>query len=863
MRKGLILLIATAFVLSCTSVEQDENIVEWNSPESAENQFIPGSAEVRFTPEMTAVVEEALASGSLVTKSASVNEVFASLGVSSLERIFPFAGEYEERTRREGLHRWYRVAFDESIPFTKSEAAFSSLDGVEVFEPERTISVNGFFDDPMSVQQWNLRNTVVDVDGFKEHCDINVVPVWKDFTTGDPSVVVGIIDGGIEYRHRDLSANYVGGYNFIKHSTETVSNKHATHIAGIIAAVNNNSMGVSGVAGGDYAIRQKGAAILSCQIFPGEGQIGSGSGAEAIKWAADNGALIAQNSWGYNFNSEDEARTGVLAGSLRAAIDYFIEYAGCDNDGEQLPDSPMKGGLVVFSSGNEAYRYNPIGEYEPVLSVGAVAADFERAFYSNYGDWVDICAPGGDRPKGSEIFSTLPGNDYGYMQGTSMACPHVSGVAALVVSYCGGPGYTCDDLRAQLLGGANSGVVDPGQQIGPLLDALGAITFGSKSAPSKVSAFESEGLYDSISLSWNVTTDARGVRAYGYKVFVAKDESLLEGIDYDAPASGIISADVPVEDLDAGDTLRVTFGSLDLGTRYYVMIVGYSYNGVYSEASDVKEISTLQNTPPVIELPDVADFNVKAHETRVFPLRIYDPEGGEVRISFSPGSPAATLDTSSLPDVVLSISGPLGGPGEYLFSIIATDSYGLSAEFSGKYVVSENRAPVVKKGIDSFIMNGAGQKVTIALDDYMEDPDGEDMTFTVSSSDSSIARGDISGNQLTVSSLKYGLVDFSVSGSDALGLGAGLAFQVYVMDPSNPVDLSPTVVTDKLVIRTGELQDARVRISGQTGKVVYDKTLKVGAFQPATVDAGSFAPGIYKVAVTIGEKTYEQRIVKV
>ena len=863
MRKGVILLIATAFVLSCTSVEQDERIVEQNDPESTESQFIPGSAEVRFTPEMTAMVEDALASGSLVTKSASVNEVFSSLGVSSLERIFPYAGEYEERTRREGLHRWYRVEFDDDIPFTKSEAAFSNLDGVEIFEPERSISVNGFFDDPMYVLQWNFWNVGIDDDGFKDHCDINIVPVWKDFTTGDPSVIVGIIDGGIDYMHSDLIANYLGGYNFCNHSTTIVHNKHATHIAGIIAAVNNNSMGVSGIAGGDYSGKKQGAGILSCQVFPGDGQTGSGSGAEAIKWAADNGALIAQNSWGYNFNSEEEARTGVLAGSLKAAIDYFIEYAGCDNDGEQLPDSPMKGGLVVFSSGNEAYRYNPIGEYEPVLSVGAVAADFERAYYSNYGDWVDICAPGGDRPKGSEIYSTLPGNDYGYMQGTSMACPHVSGVAALVVSYCGGPGYTCDDLKAQLLGGANAGVVDPGQQIGPLLDALGAITFGSKSAPSKVPAFEGEGLYDSISLSWKVTTDERGVRAYGYKVLMAKDESLLVDIDYDSPASGVISADVPVEDLDAGDTLRVTFGNLDPGTRYYVMIVGNSYNGVYSEASDIKEISTLQNTPPVIELPDVADFNVKAHETRTFPLRIYDPEGGDVRISFSPGSPAATLDTSALPDAFLSISGPLGGPGDYLFSITATDSYGLSAEFSGKYAVSENRAPVVKKEIDSFILNGPGEKATFALDDYVADPDGEDMTFSVSSSDISIARGDVSGNQLTISALKYGLVDFSVSGNDALGLGAGLAFQVYVMDPSNPVGLSPTVVTDKLVIRTGELQDARVRISGQTGKVVYDKTLKIGAFQPATVDTGSFAPGVYKVAVTIGGKTYEQRIVKV
>ena len=863
MRKGLILLIATAFVLSCTSVEQDENIVERNVPESAQSRFVPGPAEVRFTPEMTAMVEEALESGSLVTKSASVNEVFASLGVSSLERIFPYAGEYEERTRREGLHRWYRVKFDDDIPFTKSEAAFSGLDGVEVFEPERTISVNGFFDDPMFVQQWNLRNIGIDDESFKAHCDINIVPVWKDFTSGDPSVVVAVVDGGFDFRHRDLSANFIGAYNFCNHSTTIVSNKHATHIAGIIAAVNNNSMGISGIAGGDYAARKKGAGLLSCQIFPGDGHTGSGSGAEAIKWAADNGALIAQNSWGYNFNSEEEARTGVLAGSLRAAIDYFIEYAGCDNDGEQLPDSPMKGGLVVFSSGNEAYRYNPIGEYDPVLSVGAVAADFERAFYSNYGDWVDLCAPGGDRPKGSEVFSTLPGNDYGYMQGTSMACPHVSGVAALLISYCGGPGYTCDDLKAQLLGGANADVVDPGQQIGPLLDALGAITFGSQTAPSKVTALEAEGLYDSISLSWKVTTDDRGVRAYGYKVFVAKDESMLEGIDFDAPASGIISADIPVEDLNAGDTLRITFGNLELDTRYYTMIVGYSYNGVYSEESDIKVVSTLPNTPPVIEYPDVADFNGKAHETRIFPFRIYDPEGGEVRITFIPGSPAATLDTSSLPDAVLSISGPLGGPGKYLFSIIATDSYGLSAEFSHKYVVSENRAPVVKKEIDSFIMNGAGRTVTIALDDYMEDPDGEDMTFSVSSSDSSIARGDISGNQLTVSALKYGLVDFSVSGNDALGLGAGLAFQVYVIDPSNPVDLSPTVVTDKLVIRTGEMRDARVRISGQTGKAVYDKTLKIGAFQPATIDVGSFAPGIYKVAVTIGGETYVQKIVKV
>lgn len=752
MKKGIILLLAALFVLSCTSVEQDGGFVERNGSEHREALFVPGSAEVRFSPEMTEMIEETLVSGSLVTKSAGLNEVFVSLGVTSLERIFPYAGEYEDRTRREGLHRWYRVKFDEDIPLTKSAAAFGSLDGVEVFEPERTVKVNGYFNDPMSFQQWNLLS-------------INLVPVWKEYTAGDPSVIVGVVDVGFDIGHKDLSGNYRGGYNFYNHNTDIIAGDHGTHVAGIISAVSNNGTGVSGIAGGDYAKRQAGTGLLSCQIFV-DGKNGSGSGAEAIKWAADNGALIAQNSWGYNYNTEEEAESGTMAGSLKAAIDYFIEYAGCDNYGEQLPDSPMKGGLVVFSAGNDAFRYNPIGQYDPVISVGAVASDLERAYYSNYGDWVDICAPGGDREKGIQVMSTLPGSKYGYMQGTSMACPHVSGVAALVISYCGGPGYTCDDLKAQLIGGANPDAVDPGLQVGPLLDALGAITYGSTSAPSKVSSYEAVSVYDSVDLSWEVTTDARGVRAYGYKVFAAPESSMLEGIDYDAPLAGIIAETIYVGDLEAGETIGVNISGFDLDSPCYVMIVGFSYNGVYSQPSEIRK-------------------------------------------------------------------------------------------------VYENRPPAVIGSIDSFIINGPGEKMVFDLDDYLRDPDGEDLTYVVSSSDGSIATGEISGSRLTVSALKRGLTEFSVSGSDSRGLSAGFAFQVYVMDPSNPVELSSTVVRDKLVIRTGELRETRVRISGQTGKVVYDGILQIGAFHPVTIDMGAFAPGAYKVAVTMGGETYEYRIVKI
>lgn len=752
MNKGIILLFAALSVLSCTLVERDRESVEPNGSGYRKTHFVPGSAEVRFSAEMTEMIEESLASGSLETKSPGFNEVLVSLGVTSMERIFPYAGEFEERTRREGLHRWYRVKYDEDIPFTKSEDAFCCLEGVEIFEPERTLVVNGFFNDPRSEHQWNLSS-------------INVTPVWKEYTVGDPSVIVGVIDVGFDTVHEDLSGNYVGGYNFCDRSTNIVAGNHGTHVAGIISAVNNNGSGISGISGGDYSKSLGGTGLLSCQVYV-EGQNISGSGAEAIKWAADNGALIAQNSWGYTFDTEEEAESGAMSRSLKAAIDYFIKYAGCDNSGEQLPDSPMKGGIVVFSAGNDSFRYNPIGQYDPVISVGAVSSDLERTYYSNYGDWVDICAPGGDRQKGVEVISTLPGSTYGYMQGTSMACPHVSGVAALVISYCGGQGYTCDELRAQLIGGANSDAVDPSLQIGPLLDALGAITYGSTIAPDPVPSYEVFSVSDSIKLSWKVTTDGRGIRAYGYEVFAAPEKSMLEGIDYDASPSGIVTNTVYVGDLEAGDTICSTLKSFDFGFPCYVMIVGFSYNGVYSQPSEIMEVYA-------------------------------------------------------------------------------------------------NRPPVVTGSIDSFVMNGPGQKVSFDMEDYLKDPDGDDLTYAVSSSDASIAVGEVSGNQLIVSALKHGMTDFSVSVNDSCGHSARLAFQVYVMDPSNPVELGPTVVKDKLVIRTGEFRETGVRISGQTGKVLYNASMKVGAFHPVTIDMAAYAPGIYKVAVTMEGRTYDYRIVKI
>jgi len=767
MKPGFLLLLASVSVLSCSVAGRDDDVLEQSVPEINEDtRFVPGSAEVRFTDEMAEMIEETVASGSLVTKSSSVNEVFERLGVTSLERLFPYAGEFEERTRREGLHCWYRVGFDQSVPFTRSEASFTSLDGVEVFEPERVISVNAFFNDRYFSEQWNLYNAGSRGSNYAAGCDINVLPVWKEYTTGDPSVIVGLTDTGIDYAHEDLAANYLGGYNFYDRDTVITAGDHGTHVAGILAAVNNNSRGVCGVAGGNSAEGRPGVGLLCCQIFPTDGRSGSASGASAIKWEADHGAIISQNSWGYTYDTETEAREAALPGSLKAAIDYFIEYAGCDNDGNQLPDSPMKGGIVLFSAGNYAQRYNPIGEYDPVISVGAVAADFNRAYYSNYGDWVDICAPGGDRNKTTEVMSTLPNSRYGLMQGTSMACPHVSGVAALVISYCGGPGYTSDTLREQILGGANSSATSPVMKIGPLVDALGAVTYGSNAAPARVESYEAAAKDDEVSLSWQVTTDDRGVRAYGYKVFVTREESWLEGINYDASIPGIFSESFPVGDLEAGETMNVTLSGLGFDPPYYVMIVGYSYNQVYSLPSEVKE------------------------------LRV-------------------------------------------------------------------NRPPKVIKGIDDFVIDALGEELTLDLGDCFNDPDGDELVYVAASSDLSVVQTEVSGDHLILKSLKRGFADVSVSGNDGDGLSAGFGFQVYVQDPADPVELSSTTVTDRLVIRTGRLMDTGVRIITQTGRVLYDKTSQAGAFYPLTIDMAAFPPGIYRLSVSMAGKTFEYRIVKI
>lgn len=437
---------------------------------------IPGEAKVYFSEEMTALVEEAAGMGTVVTKSSALNDLVSELGITSMRRLFPHAGEFEERTRREGLHRWYKITFDNEIPVTKAGERLLSLPGVNRFFPSRRIRSRAKTpNDTYWGYMWPLSSDN----------GINVKDVWEKYTTGNPDVIVCVVDGGIQLDHPDLKWNCLssGHYNYVDGNKTITPHDHGTHVAGTIAAVSNNRTGVTGIAGGDYAAGQRGISLLSHQVFRTRGNEDvSGDTETAIKEGADHGALISQNSWGYYF--DEDHNDDVISAKERElyqyyfenpdsafveAVDYFVKYAGCDNKGNQLPGSLMKGGVVIFAAGNDDIPYGPPANYEPCIAVGATQQNGTRASFSDYGDWVDICAPGVD------IASTVPTNEYALMRGTSMACPHVSGVAALLISHFGGAGFTNEKLKEALLGGARKVPASTGTKpIGPMLDALGA-----------------------------------------------------------------------------------------------------------------------------------------------------------------------------------------------------------------------------------------------------------------------------------------------------------------------------------------------------------------------------------------------------
>lgn len=326
-----------------------------------------------------------------------------------------------------------------------SEFASFGLDksNIEYIEPNFIVHAYDLPSDSQFSNLWNLLNTgqVVGGDG-RPHADINIVPLWAKGFTGAQKIKVAITDTGIDWNHPDLIDNLytnpgeagslafngidddqngfiddVHGWDFVSASPNSNDdNDHGTHVAGIIGAKGNNQIGIAGV---NWQV-----SLIPVKFLNERGSDNVGNAIEAIYYSVKMGAQVINASWGGD--------------SYSRALEEAIEYAR------------DRGVLVVVAAGNDSLNNDTDKDYpaayttENIISVAATDNRDELASFSNYGrQTVHVAAPG------VLITSTVPNSGYEAFSGTSMAAPHVTGIAALMWSI--DPNFTYQEIKERIV----------------------------------------------------------------------------------------------------------------------------------------------------------------------------------------------------------------------------------------------------------------------------------------------------------------------------------------------------------------------------------------------------------------------------
>ena len=688
-----------------------------STTQSAESNFVEGVVRVKLQRE----IADRMIAAKLPLSVKGTNKKYVQTGVTPLDRVsqkvkavsmtrvFPYAGKDEAKHKAAGLDLWYDVHYEASgMKLAQARNLLRSTEGVAyaqripVYKPiggERFLEVSPAavakaakaastmpFNDPLLNDQWHYNNDG-HIAGTKVGADANVFKAWETGVTGSKDVVVAIIDGGFQVDHPDLKDNvwintaelngkpgvdddgdgYVDdiyGYNFVINSSDINAHSHGTHVAGTVGATNNNGIGVCGVAGGSDG--KGGVKMMVCQVF--DSRASSSAVADfgaSIVYAADRGASIAQCSWGAGVADEEDK-------SVTEAVDYFTKNGGGDK---------MNGGLCIFASGNngEEGNYYP-GCLDKVVAVGSMAPDGSVAYYSNRGKWVDVTAPGGLEDNGQQygVLSTLPNSTYGYNEGTSMACPHVSGIAALILSKYGNKQFSNETLRTLLTTSVNDLYTQNPEYEGLMgsgyIDAYKALQGKEGSVPEAVADFTVTASHDNALIEWTIPeTEEKSIDHhviyYSTEAFSATDD-----------LNKLSSATVDTKFKYSGDKMSYEVEGLKASTKYYFAIVAYNRWGKASAVSPIKEATT--NSGPKVQV-DQKNLSMTVDATKASTaeasFNVKNAGEGVLKYQLTTATTRATMSTSGRiknpnPGQVLPFSGTVS-PTLVKRNAVATSNY--------------------------------------------------------------------------------------------------------------------------------------------------------------------------------------------
>ena len=688
-----------------------------STTQSAESNFVEGVVRVKLQRE----IADRMVAAKLPLSVKGTNRKYVQTGVTPLDRVnqkvkavsmtrvFPYAGKNEAKHKAFGLDLWYDVHYEASgMKLAQARNLFRSAEGVSyaqripLYKPiggERFLEVSPAavaraakaastmpFNDPLLNDQWHYNNDG-HIAGTKVGADANVFKAWETGVTGSKDVVVAIIDGGFQVDHPDLKDNvwintaelngkpgvdddgdgYVDdiyGYNFVINSSDINAHSHGTHVAGTVGATNNNGIGVCGVAGGSDG--KGGVKMMVCQVF--DSRASSSAVADfgaALVYAADRGASIAQCSWGASVAGDEDK-------SVTEAVDYFTKNGGGDK---------MNGGLCIFAAGNngEEGDYYP-GCLDKVVAVGSMAPDGSVAYYSNRGKWVDVTAPGGLEDNGQQygVLSTLPNSTYGYNEGTSMACPHVSGIAALILSKYGNKQFSNETLRTLLTTSVNDLYTQNPEYEGLMgsgyIDAYKALQGKEGSVPEAVADFTVTASHDNALIEWVIPeTEEKSIDHhviyYSTEAFTAADD-----------LNKLSSVSVDTKFKYSGDKMSYEVEGLKASTKYYFAIVAYNRWGKASKVSPIKEATT--NAGPKVQVDQKNLFmtvDATKASTAEASFNVKNAGEGVLKYQLTTATTRATMSTSGRiknpnPGQVLPFSGTVS-PTLVKRNAVATSDY--------------------------------------------------------------------------------------------------------------------------------------------------------------------------------------------